>query len=232
MIGYMVCLALIITAIIISGIAQTRVMTTYNKFKNVASSLDLTGAELAQKLAEVEGVNINIDMCNGTLSDHYDSSTKTLSISQENYYSKSLASQAIVAHEFGHALQDATGYAPLKIRQVVIKTSNLISKLLLPMIIIGLLCEFFLFTGGIIIIYAYIGIYTVAVIASLVTLPVEYNASSRAKKLLYSYGCTSNEEVIGANELLNAAALTYVASLLVSITFLLRLVYLLFASKR
>ena len=232
MIGYIICLVLIIGAIIIEGVAQAKVSTTFNKYKDVPSSLDMTGAELATKLATDAGINLNVDMCSGSLTDHYDSSTKTISISQANYNSKSLAAHAIIAHEFGHALQDAKGYKPLKIRQVVIKTSNFVSRLLLPMIFIGIICELFLFTGGIFIIYAYIGIYTLAVLASLVTLPVEYNASSRAKKLLYEYGCTTNEEIVGTNDLLNAAALTYVASLLVSVTFLLRLLYLVFASRR
>ena len=169
-IGYMVCGVLIVIAIILSLTMQVKVDSTYSKYKEVPSSLDLTGAELAQKLAYENGVNINIGMCRGRLTDHYDPRSKTLNISEGNYNSKSLSAHAIVAHEFGHALQDEESYAPLKIRQFVIKTSNFVSSLLIPIILIGVLLELFLFAGvGNIIIYVYVGIYAIAVIASLVT---------------------------------------------------------------
>lgn len=231
--GYVICSIAILLAVIIAMIAQVKVNGAFNKYKETLSSLDLTGEELAEKLSFENGVGVNIKLCNGTLTDHYDPKDKSINISQSNFYSKSIASQAIVAHEFGHALQDAEDYFPYKVRQGVVKASNIISKLLLPMILIGLLFELFFFAGvGNIIIYVYVGIYSIAVITNLVTLPVEYNASSRAKKLLYQMGCNTNEEVQATDQLLNAAAMTYVASLLVSVAYLARILFILFASRR
>ncbi len=231
--GYIICGFVIIIAIFLAIFAQTKVSSAFNEFKDAPSSLDMTGAELAERLASEHGVNITVGSCRGSLTDHYDPRGKVLNISESNYNSKSLAAHAIVAHEFGHALQDKTGYKAMRVRQVVVKVSNFVSTLLLPMIIIGLILELCFFMGaGSIIIYAYVGIYAVAVIASLVTLPVEYNASARAKKLLYDMGCTSEEEVKGTDKLLNAAAMTYVASLLVSLAYFMRLLFLLLSITR
>ncbi len=227
--GYIICGFVIIIAIIIAGCAQVKVSSSFNEYKDKTSSLDLTGSQLAQRLADKYGLNINICMIQGRLTDNYNSQTKTLSISQENYDSKSIAAQSIVAHEFGHALQDAKSYKPLYVRQLIVKASNFISSLLLPMIILGVIMELFLFAGGYIIVYAYVAIYAVSVIASLVTLPVEFNASSRAKILLQEEGCTSEEEKRATNKLLGAAAMTYVAGLLVSLAYFLRLLFLLLA---
>lgn len=231
--GYVICSIAILLAVIVAMIAQVKVNGAFNKYKETLSSLDLTGEDLAEKLSFENGVGVNIKLCNGTLTDHYDPRDKSINISQSNFYSKSIASQAIVAHEFGHALQDAEDYFPYKVRQGVVKASNIISRLLLPMILIGLLFELFFFAGvGNIIIYVYVGIYSIAVISNLATLPVEYNASSRAKKLLYQMGCNTNEEVQATDQLLNAAAMTYVASLLVSVAYLARILFILFASRR
>lgn len=234
-IGYIVCGAVIFLAIITALIAQIKVNSAFNKYKDYTSSLDLTGAQLAEELAMKNGISLNINCVNGTLSDHYDPRDKSINISQENYHSKSIASQAIVAHEFGHALQDQQDYFPFKVRQGVVKVSNIVSKLLLPMIIIGLILEFFIFVGGgvgNIVIYVYVGIYAISVIVNLVTLPVEFNASSRAKKLLAEMGANSHNEIVATDKLLNAAAMTYVASLLVSLAYLLRILYILRFLKR
>lgn len=232
-IGYWICGIAIIFAIIISVFAETRVNSAFNKYKDKISSIDLTGAQLAEKLALDNHIGVNIRSCTGKLTDHYNPTDRSLNISEANFNSRSIASQAIVAHEFGHALQHAEGYGAFKLRQLVIKISNFISTLLIPMIILGLLLEIFLFAGvGNIIIYVYVGIYTIAVIANLVTLPVEYNASARAKKLLVAMGCDSQEEKDATDNLLNAAAMTYVASLLVSVAYLARLIFLLLALRR
>lgn len=229
-IGYIVCGFAILIAIIIALTAQGKVSSAFNRYKSVESSLDMTGAELAQKLAQDYGVNITVGSCRGTLTDHYNSMTKTLNISQSNYNSKSLAAHSIVAHEFGHALQDKENYKALKLRQVVVKTSNFVSSLLIPMLIAGLIMNLvFFMSAGSILIYIYVGIYGISVIASLVTLPVEYNASKRAKKILFDMGCSSSEEIEGTDKLLNAAAMTYVASLLVSLAYFLRMLFLLLA---
>jgi len=229
-IGYIICGIAIFLAVLVAIIAQAKVQSAFNKYNDKTSSLDLTGAQLAEKLAMENGVALTVRSCPGTLTDHYDPRDKSINISTSNFNSRSIASQAIVAHEFGHALQDAEEYFPFKVRQAVVKASNFISKLLLPMIIIGLILELLLFVGGgigNIIIYIYVGIYSIAVIANLVTLPVEFNASSRAKKMLEQMGCTAPGEVEATDRLLNAAAMTYVASLLVSIAYLVRLLYIL-----
>jgi hypothetical protein len=232
-IGYMICGIVIVLAILISLVAQINVNSNFDRYKNTLSSIDLTGRELAERLALENGLDVSVKSCNGKLTDHYNPTDKSLNISHLNYISKSISAQAIVAHEFGHALQHSENYAPFKLRQAVIKTSNFLSRLLLPMIIIGLLFELFFFAGvGNIIIYAYVGIYAISVIANLVTLPVEYNASARAKKLLLEMGADSEEEVKATDRLLNSAAMTYVASLLVSVAFLMRILYLLAMIKR
>lgn len=225
--GYYICGFLVIVTIIIAIGAQVKVHSAYNKYSQVASPLDMTGAELASKLAYQNGVAVNIRSCSGSLSDHYDPRDKSLNISHGNFNSKSVAAHAIVAHEFGHALQDAENYAPLKIRQVAVKISQIASALLIPMIILGVLFEFLLFAGvGNIIIYVYIGIYSISFLVSLVTLPVEFNASRRAKECLVSMGVTGQEQD-GVADVLNAAAWTYVASMLVNLAYLLRLLALL-----
>lgn len=232
--GYIICSIAIFIAIIISIIAQTKVSSAYNKYKNEVSSINLTGAELAERLALENHIGIHIKSCGGSLTDHYDPRDKSINISSENYNSNSIASQAIVAHEFGHALQDAEDYFPFRVRQTVIKVSNFISKMLIPMVIISLLLELWLFFGigiGNIILYIYVGIYTISVIVNLVTLPVEFNASSRAKKLLEQMGASSTAELQAVDRVLNAAAMTYVASLLVSLAYLARLLIILFANR-
>ena len=163
----------------------------------------------------------------------YNPKDKSLNISEANYHGTSVSAHAIVAHEFGHAMQDAKNYAPLKIRQFVIKTSNFVSKLLMPLLILGILLQIFLFSSiaGSLVIYISVALYGVSVIASLVTLPVEYNASSRAKKILIGMGSVSEDEVKGTDAVLNAAALTYVASLLLSLAYFLRFLFLLLAIR-
>ncbi|MBE7073586.1 MAG: zinc metallopeptidase [Clostridiales bacterium] len=225
--GYYVCGILVLVTIFIALGAQAKVHSAYNKYKKEVSPLDITGADLARKLAEQNHISINLRSCSGQLSDHYDPRDKSLNISQENFNSKSVAAHAIVAHEFGHALQDAENYAPLKVRQATVKIANAMSTMLVPMIILGLLFELFLFAGvGNVLIYIYIGLYSVSFVVSLVTLPVEFNASRRAKECLTSLGVTGQDQD-GVSDVLNAAAWTYVASMLVSLAYLLRLLALL-----
>lgn len=231
--GYCICGVAILLAFIASLIVQNRVTKTYDAYKEEPSSIDLTGAQLAQKLATENRINISIKMCKGKLSDHYNPKDRSINISEENYYSKSLSAQSIVAHEFGHAMQHAENYGAYKVRQTVVKVSNFISGMLIPIIIIGLILELVFFsTAGNLIIYIMCGLYGLSVLAGLVTLPVEYNASTRAKKLLFAMGNTSEEEQNATANLLNSAALTYVASLCVTLAYFLRIVFLLLASRR
>lgn len=222
-IGYIISGVVILVAMIISFVAQSRVYKTFNDYKNIQSSLNMTAVQLAEKMANTSNINITVCECGGTLTDNYNPKDKSINISQANFNSNSIASHAIVAHEFGHALQDENNYVPLKIRQVVVKVSNFMSALLMPLLILGVLLQFIWLMGaGSIIIYVSAGMYGLSVLLGLVTLPVEFNASSRAKKLLTEMGCTSEEEVRGTDAVLNAAAMTYVASLFVSLAFFLR----------
>lgn len=225
--GYIISGFLILLAIIMSLVCEVKVNNAYNHFKEVDSSLDMTGAEFARKLAHENNLDLTIRMCEGKLSDHYNPKDKSLNISKENYYGRSIASHSIVAHEFGHALQDAKNYKPLKVRQAVIKISNFTSTLFLPILLIGIFLELFLMIPNVgnIIIFSMVGIYGISVIASLVTLPVEYNASKRAKKILQNNEYFKEEEMRGVDAVLNSAALTYVASLFLSLAYFLRIIF-------
>lgn len=226
-IGYIIAGFVLLLSIIVAFVAQVKVNNAYDKYKEMPSSLDMTGAELAEKLSSDRDLNLMVRMCNGKLSDHYDPRDRSINISQENYNSKSIAAHAIIAHEFGHALQREENYAPYKTRQVVVKVSNIASRFLMPLLIVGFLLQFLLLSiAGSIVIYISVLLYAVAVIANLVTLPVEINASSRAKDLLVELGASSDEEVKATDKVLNAAALTYVASLLVSMAYFLRFLFL------
>ena len=232
-IGYILSGVAILVSVIIVLVAQVKVNNAFNEYKDVPSSLDMTGAELAEKLSQDNNLGLIVRQCKGMLTDHYDPRDKSINISQSNFNNKSIASQAIVAHELGHALQDAEGYLPYKTRQVVVKISNLVSRMLMPLLIVGILLQFLFFMlAGSIIIYASVIIYAVAVIANLVTLPVEINASSRAKDMLVRIGCASEEEVKATDKVLNAAALTYVASLMVSLAYFLRFLFLILMWRR
>lgn len=229
-IGYAVSGFVIIFSIIIALIAQNKVNDAFETYKDINSSIDLTGNELAQKLNGDNNLNLTIKSCNGKLTDHYNPKDKSINISQSNFDNKSIAAQAIVAHEIGHALQDRDNYSLFKLRQFVIKTSNFASGLLIPLLIIGIILEILLMNSvGNIIIYLAVSIYSLSLIASLVTLPVEINASKRAKKLMFELGATSDDEIYATDKLLNAAAMTYLAGLLVSLAYFLRYLFLLLA---
>ena len=231
--GYMICGVAILFAFIASLIVQNKVNSTYSKFVKTLSSIDLTGAELVEKMAIQYNVGVFVNKCKGRLSDHYNPKNRSINISEENYNSKSISAHAIVAHEFGHALQHAQEYKAYNVRQAVVKVSNFVSGLLMPMIIVGLILELVFFaSAGRVIIYVMCAMYGIAVIAGLVTLPVEFNASKRAKKILADMGATSQSEQNATSELLNSAAMTYVASLFVTLAYFMRILLLLLASRR
>lgn len=226
-IGYIVCGVLVFITLIIAIVAQIKVNSAYHKYSQVASPLDMTGAELARQLALQEGMAVRVQGCRGTLTDHFNPSDNSLNISMDNYNGKSIAAHAIVAHEFGHAMQKQEEYLPYKFRQTTVKISNVLSTMLVPIIVLGILFNFFWIAGvGEIIIYAYVGIYSVSFFVSLATLPVEFNASKRAKVALQSLG-VNDQAADGVSDVLNAAAMTYVASTLVNLAYLLRMLAIL-----
>ena len=221
---YAIASAVLIVSLIISVVAQIKVQSAYSKYSKVESKCGLTGGELAQKIVDAAGLNVRVNTINGNLTDNYNSLDKTLNISRANYNNASVAALGVVAHECGHALQDVKNYAPLKIRQFVVRVSNNISRFLLPLLIVGLLFNF-MYIGGVtgqVFIWIAVGFYALSVLANLATLPVEINASNRALKMLQGFEIMDDGELEGAREVLSAAAFTYLASLLVSFAFLLR----------
>jgi hypothetical protein len=205
-------------AFILMMLVQYYVSSAYKRWSRVPSQLRLTGSQAAQKLISAGGLfNVQVEPIPGNLTDHYDPRKKVLRLSQGVYQGSSVAALAVTAHELGHALQDREDYLPLKFRSALVPAVNIGSYLGWILLMIGFFLRFpevawlgvLVFSGG--------------AIFALATLPVELNASARAKKLLVESGLIySQEEVQGVNQVLNAAALTYVAAL---VTAILQLLY-------
>jgi hypothetical protein len=196
--------------------AQAKVNSTFKKYSNVANSQRLTGAAAAQRLLQAIGLaNVRVEGVEGRLGDHYDPGKKVLRLSPSVANSPSVAALGVVAHEVGHAVQDQTGYAFMKFRTSFVPLANIGSTLGYICVIIGVLIYAFsqLQFGFSIALFGVL-LFSLAVIFSLITLPVEYNASSRARQMLQSTGLVSVQELNGASAVLSAAALTYVAATL------------------
>ena len=217
---------LLIPGIIFSIYAQAKVTSTYNKYSKSLSESGKTAKDIAEIMLESAGCHdIEVARVEGHLTDNFNPKTKTVSLSDSVYDSSSVAAIGVAAHEIGHVLQHKTNYFPIKLRTLAITTSNLSSTLLWPLLIIGLILNSVVVsTLGNYLIWAGIIMFSLAVVVNLVTLPVEYNASKRATKILQQSGILTREETQEAKAVLNAAALTYVAALVVSILNLLRLV--------
>ncbi len=226
---------ILLPGIIIASWAQIKVDSTFKKYNNILATSNITASELIRALVSAAGMNIQVTQTSGRLSDHYDSKKKVIALSNEVYHSSSIAALGVACHEFGHALQDQKHYAPFRLRQILIPITNLMSQLLWPLVIIGLIFSFAIVDGGLIgsiFIWSGIGVFGGSVLVNLVTLPVEYNASNRAIKLLRETSTLTEEELDGAKKTLNAAALTYVAALLVSILYLLRFLLVVIRLRR
>lgn len=210
--------------------ASSRVNSTYSKYARVRARSGMTGAQAAQRILQMSGIHdVQIQHVAGNLTDHYDPSHKVLRLSDAVYGSCSVAAIGVAAHECGHALQHKEGYFPLKFRSALVPAANIGSKLGLPLVILGLILGIgFDLPGGGYFSLAQIGIwvFSLAVLFQVVTLPVEFNASGRALKLLESYGIMGSDETGDCRRVLGAAALTYVAAAASSILQLLRLVIL------
>lgn len=219
--GYDSTYILLIIGMLISAAATARLNSVYGKYRKVKSASGMTGAEAAQRILRAAGISdVSIGMVNGSLSDHYDPISKRVNLSREIYEGTSLASVGVAAHECGHAIQHATNYIPLNFRSAIVPIANIGSSLSWPLFLAGLIFSIGpLLTIGIL-------LFSLAVLFQLVTLPVEFNASSRALKMLQSTGILGTQESVGAKKVLQAAALTYVAALMASILQLLRLVAL------
>lgn len=212
---------LVLPMVIFSLIASVKVKSTFNKYSGVRSVRGLTGAQAASEVLRFYGINdVKIEHVSGELTDHYDPKANVIRLSDKVYNSTSVASIGVACHEAGHAAQYAQGYVPVKLRSVIYPACSIGSKIGIPIAIIGLIFSFgFLITIGI----AFFGL---AVFFQIVTLPVEFNASRRAVKVIDEMGILQTEELKGTKKVLTAAALTYVASLAVSVANLLRLILL------
>jgi Zn-dependent membrane protease YugP len=210
MIGFMdpTYLCFMAPAFLLMMLAQLYVSSSYSKWSRVAARSRLTGAEAAQRLISSGGLyDVNIQPIQGNLTDHYDPRSKVLSLSPGVYQGNSVAALAIAAHELGHAKQDQEGYMPLKLRAALVPAVNIGSYLGWILIIIGVLLKS---TG-----LAWLGVlvFSAGLVFALATLPVELNASARARQLLTNSGLIAGtDEERGVNTVLNAAALTYVAA--------------------
>ena len=212
---------LVLIGAILCMAASAKVNSTYNKYSKVRSMTGMTGAQVAQKILQYNGIyDVQIEHVRGNLTDHYDPSKKVLRLSDSVYGSTSVAAIGVAAHECGHAVQHQVGYVPIKIRSALVPAANIGSKLGLPLILLGVIF------GGAGSTLAQIGIwvFALAVLFQIVTLPVEFNAAGRAIKMLDQYGILHHQEVGHVKKVLSAAALTYVAAAASAILQLLRLV--------
>lgn len=212
---------LVIFGFILAAFASYGVQAAFKKYSNVKNFRHYTGYDAARKILDDNGLyDIKVEHISGNLSDHFDPRANVIRLSDATYSSDSVAAIGVAAHEAGHAVQHATGYAPIKLRNSIVPVVNICSTLSMPLFIIGLL----LGASGL----ANLGIilFSGALLFQIITLPVEFNASRRAIKILSSSYMLDEEELKGAKKVLTAAAMTYVAAALASLLQLLRLVLL------
>ena len=216
---------LILIGAVISMLASARVKSAFNKYSRVRSRSGLTGREVAERLLASRGIyDVSVQPISGSLTDHYDPAGKTVNLSEPVYNSGSLSAIAVAAHECGHAMQHAEGYAPLSIRSALVPAANFGSTISWPLILVGLFLN-----GNISYMLIRLGImlFCLVLLFQIVTLPVEFNASARALKGLEGNGLLGSDELSGGRAVLRAAALTYVAGVAASLLQLLRLLSIL-----
>ncbi|HJC15337.1 MAG TPA: zinc metallopeptidase [Candidatus Fusicatenibacter intestinigallinarum] len=212
---------LVILAALISLGVSAAMNATFQRYQGVRAYSGLTGAQTAQRILRSAGIyDVTVRHVSGKLTDHYDPRSKTVNLSDAVYGRASLAAVGVAAHECGHAIQDARGYVPLKVRGAIVPVANLGSQLFWPLFLLGLIFSMEpLVNLGIL-------LFLFALVFQIVTLPVEFNASARAIRMLDSTGILSPSEVPGAKKVLRAAAMTYVAAVIGSLLQLLRLLIL------
>ena len=225
----------LIPAMIFAFWAQFKVNSTFNQYAKVYNRRGLTGAEAARRVLDANGLhNVTIEHIRGHLTDHYDPRANVIRLSDATYASTSVAAIGVAAHEAGHAVQHAVGYAPIKLRSAIIPLTRFGSFLAMPLFLIGLLMGSGSYLGyGIGTIFMVTGIlfFSFSTLFQLVTLPTEFNASARAMKALEDGGLLADDELPAAKATLSAAAMTYVAALATSLASLLRLI-LIFNNRR
>ena len=226
----------LIPAMILAFWAQARVNSTFKRYAKVHSRRGLTGAEAARRVLDAAGLyHVRVEHIRGHLTDHYDPRENVIRLSDATYASTGIAAIGVAAHEAGHACQHAQGYVPIKLRAAIIPITNIGSKLSMPLFLLGLI-----FAGG-----SYVGgglgetlmltgilFFSFSTLFQLVTLPTEFNASSRAMKALEDGGLLAADELPAAKKTLSAAAMTYVAALATSLASLLRLILIFNGNRR
>lgn len=212
----------VIPGLILGIYAQIKLNSTYSRYVKIGTATGLTGAEAARHILDQAGLGqMEVSEVGGHLTDHYDPIRKALFLSSENYHGHSLAAVGVAAHEAGHALQHKAGYAPLKWRMTLVPVTQFASYAWQGIFVLGFIMGNFKQFLGIA-----IAIFTVIALFQIVTLPVEFDASRRAKELLLRLGLVQNAEVAGVGKVLNAAAMTYVAAMVAGILQLLQFILL------
>lgn len=224
-------IVLVIPAMILALYAQNKVNSTFKKYSRFASRSGMTGAQAARRLMELNGIyDVSIERVSGNLTDHYDPSKKVLRLSDSVYSDTSVAAIGVAAHETGHAIQHARGYVPLTLRTVMVPLANLGSTLSMPLIFLGILFSFSSVMGNTMINLGIL-LFGLSVVFTIITLPVEFNASRRAVACLGDSGILYDDEIGGVKKVLSAAAMTYVASTVVALANFLRLI-IIFGGRR
>lgn len=215
----MTYVVLVLPAMIFAMWAQFNVQSTFKKYTRIPSERGMTGKDAARLILDRNGLyNVKIEQVAGELTDHFDPKAGVIRLSSSTYNVQSAAAVGVAAHEAGHAVQHAEGYGPIKLREAIIPVTQLGSKLAIPLVILGIILSFYPLA------YAGIILFGAVTVFQLVTLPVEFNASSRALEALDASGTLSGDGLAASKKVLRAAALTYVAALFVSLANLLRLV--------
>jgi Zn-dependent membrane protease YugP len=225
--GYYSYMIYILPAFILAMLAQMNVSRTFNKYSSIISLNGLTGAQAARRILDSNGLfSVGVEQIQGKLSDHYDPRANVIRLSTPVYNSASVASIGVAAHETGHAVQHSVGYAPLAIRNAIIPVTQFSSSISIWLVLLGLMFTFQPLA------YLGIALFSLAVIFQLVTLPVEFNASSRALKTLDNGGILYDTELRDAKKVLRAAALTYVAATVVAFAQLFRMLAMVSGNSR
>ena len=225
---YFVFLVLILLCALFAGWASAKVRSTYSAYRDIGTASRMTGYDTAVRLLRANGVNdISVGRVRGFLSDHYHPTKNQVNLSESTYGNDSVAAVAVAAHEIGHVMQKKKGYLPYKIRSILVPLANIGSRLALPLVLVGLILDLFVTRtqnsdlGFYLAMAGVIG-YGLSTLFMLATLPVELDASRRAKKMLVAEGVITKQELPYAEKMLSAAAVTYVASLLTSLVYFLR----------
>lgn len=213
----LISIIIIVVAMAITGAAQAYISSNYNKYKQIAVKSGKSGFDVAREILDKNGLSkVLILETQGELSDHYDPSKKVVKLSHDIYNGKSIAAVSVASHECGHAIQDKNGYAFLRFRNTIIPLVNFSTKIGYLAIVLGIVLSLAK------LMYVGIAFEVIILLFQLVTLPVEFNASSRALKLIKEYGIVNEDEHSGAKKMLTSAALTYVAGVLATLAEILR----------